>query len=313
MGGANSGSTSGKGAVESAATLLVARDGGDVGRLIAGPDATEVLVVSGNRTVRSIVSDWRASHGSLPAAFGLITFAEFDRSAADPEATAAGGPTRRSLPGHDIRLTAMSDPADLQRLGTAVMLYLDDWADTDLETVVYVDALSPFVDASDVESTFQLLHLLTQTITQRDARLIVRADPSTLDEQTLNTLRPLFDTVVDPTAEPASGQLDVDTVHELLSNPRRQFVLHTLFEEGGVALDRLTTRLACWENETRDPTDAECSRAYAALASIHVPQLEEAGVVVFDRTAERVALSESARDADRLRDHLDVDSDSDRP
>ncbi|WP_251341397.1 DUF835 domain-containing protein [Haloplanus halophilus] len=305
MGGVNGGSSSdGSPAERSAATLLLGdADGGDaVDRLDATPDSAEALVVSGERSVVDVVDDWRANCGALPAAFGLVTFAEFGRSAAARTGT-DDEPSRRSLPGSDITVTAMSDPGNLQRLGTAVTLYLDDWADTGRETLVYVDALDPFVEAGGLESTFQFLHLLEQTVAGTDATLVVRADPSTADERTIDTLRPLFDAVVDgdDSTPPA---LDADALRELLRNPRRRFVLRSLFEDGGTALDRLASALAARESAAEEPTDAERRRAFTALASVHVPRLAEAGLVVFDRSEERVQLSAAARAADCLDGYL---------
>ncbi|MFC7172986.1 hypothetical protein ACFQL0_05735 [Haloplanus litoreus] len=281
MGGSNSGTSSGRRPVErSAATLLLERNvEDDVGdRFGTKADATEILVVSAERSVMDVVDDWRASRGTLPATFGLITFGEFGRSAA--RETTADGPSRQSLPGRDVTVTAMSDPGNLRRLGTAATLYLDDWADSDRETVVYVDALDPFIEANGVESTFQFLHLLVQTVTQLGATLAVRADPSRIDERTINTLQPLFDAVTDP--GPADGgttppALDTDTIHELLRNPRRRFVLRSLFQDESVGLATLAERLARRESSSEPPTDDDQRRAFTALASVHVPRLAEAG------------------------------------
>jgi hypothetical protein len=304
MGGTNSGTPSGeRSADQPTATLLLTRDGGSdaLDRLDVTADTTEVLVVSVDRSATDIVDDWRSEDGTLPATFGLISFEEFARSAA---METDDGPSRRPLPGRDVTVTTMSDPGNLRRLGTAVTLYLDDWTDTGRETSVYVDDLTPFVESAGLEPTFQFLHLLIQTTTGTDATLLVRADASTTDERTVNTLRPLFDAVIDSDDTPPPA-LDTDTLHELLRNPRRRFALRSLFEDDEASLNRLAGRLAAWENGTNDPTDAERSRAYTALASVHVPRLAEAGLVVFDRSEERVTLSDVARGADRLEGYLD--------
>jgi hypothetical protein len=310
MGGANSGESGGWcGESRPTATLLLSDDGSENAAdavLDVTPAATNLLVVSAARSMRDVVEAWRRRTETLPAAFGLVTYAEFDRSASASGST--GTPSRRPLPGGDITLTSMSDPADLRRLGTAVTLYLDDWADTDRETLVYVDALAPFFDASDLESAFQFLHLLVQSVTQLDASLVVRLDPSATDERTVNTIRPLFDEVVDT---PIDAELDTTELHDLLGNRRRRFVLRTLLETSTVGLDRLAARLARQENDTDQPTDVERDRAYTALASIHVPRLADAGLVAFDREAERVRLADGDWSADRLRRFLTTPSDDD--
>ena len=253
-------------------------------------------MVSTSRSMTDVVRDWRSAVGSLPAEFGLVSFSEFTRSAAT--ASDGGSPHRRSVSGGDITLTSMANPGNLQRLGTAMTLYLDDWADSDRETVVYVDALSPLLRATDAESVFQFLHLLTRTVKQADATLTVRLDPDAVAERTTNTLRPLFDRVVDHTDD--APVVDVDTIHDLLGNARRRFVLRALFEENALDLDRLATRLARRESGTAEPTATDRERAYTALASIHVPRLAEAGVVMFDRDTERVCLVDETENIDLL-------------
>lgn len=302
MGGTNGGESS-EWAPESrpSATLLLGGDAafGSDALHDLGAETTNVLVVSAARSMRAVVEHWRHRAPTLPPAFGLITYAEFDRSAS----SAAGTPSRRPLSGGDITLTSMSDPGDLRRLGTAVTLYLDDWADTGRETLVYVDALGPFVDASDIELVFQFLHLLVQTVDQFDADVVVRLDPSTTDDRTVKTFRTLFDEVVDTT----ETAFDADELHALLRNDRRRFVLRALLDASPMGLERLATRLACWENDTDDPTDAQCSRAYTALASVHVPRLVEGGLVAFDRSAERVRLADGDWSTDRLERYLSSD------
>jgi hypothetical protein len=200
------------------------------------PREANVLVVSPSRSVTDVVRDWRAAVGSLPAEFGLVSFSEFTRSAATtPPDSVGGSPPRRSVSGGDITLTSMANPGNLQRLGTAVTLYLDDWADSDRETVVYVDALSPLLEATDAESVFQFLHLLTRCVEKSDATLTVRLDPDVVAERTTNTLRPLFDRVADHTDD--APAVDIDTIHDLLGNARRRFVLRALFEEDDLGLD----------------------------------------------------------------------------
>jgi hypothetical protein len=286
------------------ATLLLDDEGASDADAVLDvtPESTNVLVVSVSRSMRTVVEEWRRRAGTLPDAFGLITYAEFGRSAS------AGRPSRKPLPGSNITVTSMSDPGDLGRLGTAITLYLDDWVDAESETLVYVDALSPFVDASGVESAFEFLHLLVRNADQLDASVVVRLDPSTTDEHTTNTFRPLFDRVADVTT---TDGLDDDELRALLANSRRRFVLRSLLSQSTIGLDELATRLARRESDTDDPTDAERDRAYTALASVHVPQLAEAGVVAFDRAAERVHIADDDWSADRLERYLTTSLDED--
>lgn len=297
MGGADSGESGGvHGSSRPSATLLLAGAGATVdAHLDVVPAATNVLVVTPARSMRDVVESWRRRAEAVPATLGVVTYADFDRSASR-DAGAASPPARRSLSGGDITLTSMSDPSNLQRLATAVTLHLDDWADTDRETLVYLDALGPFIDATDTESAFQFLHLLVQSAEQLSANVLVRLDPETVDERTIRTVQSLFDAVREPDAD------DID-FQALLANRRRRFVLRTLLDDSQATLERLATRLA--RREADDFADPDWDRAYTALASIHVPRLAETGLVTFDRENEVVRLVDGNWSVERLEDLLD--------
>lgn len=296
MGGADSGESMHE-VSRPTATLLLADAGTTVdAHLDIAPAMTNVLVVTTSRSMQAVVEAWRQRAGAVPTTLGIVTYADFARSAAQNTGDASP-PTRRSLSGGDITLTSMSDPSNLQRLGTAVTLHLDDWADTDCETLVYIDALESFIDASDPESAFQLLHLLVQSVEQLSADIVVRLDPTAVDEQTLRTIQPLFDVVRKPDPDD-----DVD-FQTLLVNRRRRFVLRALLDESEIELEQLATRLA--RHETDDVADADWERAYTALASIHLPRLAEAGVVTFDRETGVVCLVDGDWSVERLERRLD--------
>lgn len=288
MGGADSDAPSGAGAAQRPTSRL--QLSGTADGPAVRPEGADVLLISTDRTVRGVLSDWRDGTTSR---LGLVTFAEFSRSAARD-----GAPSRRPLPGADVTVTTMSDPGDLHRLGTAVTLYLDDWATADRGTFVYVDALSPFLDANGLEATFQFLHLLVQTVGELDATLTVRLDPSAVGETAVDTLGALFDDVV--ATESTAVELDRDDLHELLGNARRRFVLRALLEESPATLERLAAGLARRELGTEEPGSGARSRARTALASVHVPRLVEADVVSFDRSSGEVTLAATAGDADRI-------------
>jgi len=80
-------------------------------------------------------------------------------------------------------------------------------------------------------------------------------------------------------------KLSRDRVFDILSSPRRRYVLYYLREHGGpVELTDLAEKLAAWENDT---TVAELSpqarkRVYVSLYQTHVPKLQEAGLIEYD-------------------------------
>ncbi|WP_423751129.1 DUF7504 family protein [Salinirarus marinus] len=273
-------------------------------RLTAADPAEEnVLVVTYTQLVDDVLDRWRDVSGAMPAAFGLISFAESTRSAARSPST----PT--SLPGSNVTLTAMNDPGDLQGLGTAITLYLDDWADDGRRTVVCVDSLTPMLRERGTEQVFQFLHVLTGYVKRADACVHVHLDPTRHDDRTIKTLEPLFDDVcgseTDAGAERSSA---ADVERDVVRNPRRRYILAYLYDhENPVGLRALAAGVAATENdaEVDDLTSLECDRVYTALAASHLPQLQNAGLVEFDTDGKEVTLSPAARRNRRLRQYVE--------
>lgn len=80
-------------------------------------------------------------------------------------------------------------------------------------------------------------------------------------------------------------ELSQDLIFDLLSNPRRRFILYYLrIESGPVKLPDLAKEIAAWEYDTPidELTDQEQKRAYVSLYQTHVPKLVEAGLVDYD-------------------------------
>lgn len=101
----------------------------------------------------------------------------------------------------------------------------------------------------------------------------------------------------------------LDTVFDLLSNPRRRFVLHYLKEhDEPVELNDLAAEIAAKENDvpTDELTSQQRKRAYVSLYQTHVPKLEEVGVIEYDSDTGEIALTEQADKIDR---HLDTSED----
>ena len=79
--------------------------------------------------------------------------------------------------------------------------------------------------------------------------------------------------------------LTEDDLFSVLSNRRRRYVVHLLErEDKPVRLGSLAEQIAAWENEIdhRHVSCAQRKRVYTALQQIHLPRMDEAGVVAFD-------------------------------
>jgi len=96
-----------------------------------------------------------------------------------------------------------------------------------------------------------------------------------------------------------TDQLSQDEVFEVLKSPRRRYALYYLRREGGeTELSDLTEQVAAWENETTLAalTTEQRKRVYISLYQTHLPKLDEADIVDYDRDAGVVRLGDRASD-----------------
>ena len=98
-----------------------------------------------------------------------------------------------------------------------------------------------------------------------------------------------------------SEALSQDEVFEVLKSPRRRYALYYLRREGGEAeLSDLTEQVAAWENETTTEalSTEQRKRVYISLYQTHLPKLDEANIVEYDRDDGVVRLGSRASDLD---------------
>lgn len=101
------------------------------------------------------------------------------------------------------------------------------------------------------------------------------------------------------------SDLSQDVVFDILSNPRRRYVLYYLrTRDEPVRLTKLAEEVAAWENNTNrsDITEQERKRVYVSLYQTHVPRLAEAGLIDYDKDSGQIALAEEASDIDQYLD-----------
>ena len=87
----------------------------------------------------------------------------------------------------------------------------------------------------------------------------------------------------------------------MLSNQRRRCVLYYLNRNPGpVPLRDLAERIAAWENdvEVAELEYKQRKRVYTSLHQTHLPKLDEAGIVDYDRDEGTVTLADRATDLD---------------
>jgi len=115
-------------------------------------------------------------------------------------------------------------------------------------------------------------------------------------------------------SEPETSQLPLDVIFEILKNRRRRRVLHHLKEQedGSIDLGSLAEHVAALENDKSVAalTSGERKRVYVGLYQCHLPKMNDAGVVDFDRNRGTIEVGENA---DQLDEYLDVDGEDETP
>lgn len=99
-------------------------------------------------------------------------------------------------------------------------------------------------------------------------------------------------------------ELTQDLVFDILSSPRRRYVLYYLRKtDDPVPLNDLAEHVAAWENETavQDLSDQERKRVYVSLYQTHIPKLDSVGLVDYEQDSGLVSLTDRAH---RIDDYL---------
>ena len=106
---------------------------------------------------------------------------------------------------------------------------------------------------------------------------------------------------VEPTTE-----VSEDELFDVLANQRRRFALHLLKKEGDetVEIGDMAEQIAAWENgiDTAEITGNERKRVYTALQQSHLPKMDDAGVVDFDKDRGTIEPTPALTDVDLYMD-----------
>lgn len=103
-------------------------------------------------------------------------------------------------------------------------------------------------------------------------------------------------------------ELSQDIVYDILSSPRRRYVLYYLRTvEEPVEITELARQVAAWENDTTvdEITDQQHKRVYVSLYQTHIPRLESHQIVTYDKDSGRVALAVGETDIDDYLEQAD--------
>ncbi|GAB3416235.1 hypothetical protein GCM10027435_13240 [Haloparvum alkalitolerans] len=108
------------------------------------------------------------------------------------------------------------------------------------------------------------------------------------------------------TSEPSAPDLSEDELFDVLSNERRRFAVHLLKQsEDPMEIGAMAEQIAAWENDidTAEITGNERKRVYTALQQSHLPKMDRAGVVEFNKSRGMIESTPALEDVDL---YLDV-------
>jgi hypothetical protein len=168
---------------------------------VAPPSDENVLLVSFEETAADKSRRWTDGIGTRPSEFAVIDVGHGSsgehRPGPAPGGAAAATPA--DVRESDVSPTTyrISDPRDLTSLAAAISRQLSRWADSAPRTVVCIQSLTALSEHVGLRRLFRFVHVLGRRLTAADAVSHFHLDPRAVEERTLYTLLPLFDTVVE--------------------------------------------------------------------------------------------------------------------
>lgn len=188
------------------ATVLVESDSTDPERaatctdlLHRHPSGDENLLwVTYTRGPDEVLQSWRRHSDATPANLGVVSVGDTMRSAAAASAAVLGpdatGPDEANTGAPDP-VEAVENPSDLTGLGITVGQFLEAWG-TDTPTSLCFDSVTALLQYVEFQTAYRFLHVLTGRVSTAGAVGHFHIDPGAHDDQTVATLRTLFDAVV---------------------------------------------------------------------------------------------------------------------
>ncbi len=149
------------------------------------PGETNLAAVTYTQPPDQWVSDWQQSVGTLPPETQFIHASGMAQSTAFDEQTP------------DTVTASVVDPTDPMEIIVPLSDHLKAWSDKEKQPVVSVQTLTVLLEYVDFDTAFRYLHILTHRVQAAGAVGYFQMDPDIHDPETVNTLKTLFDVVVE--------------------------------------------------------------------------------------------------------------------
>ena len=158
---------------------------------VTDPAQENVLSITFTQSATERVQLWDEYIEERPAQTGIISIGEMMRS------TTADTSTTIQQSAGPLVIETVSDPSDLTDLGMTISSFLSEWDTNDNQTVACFHSITSLLQYADVQRVFRFLHVLTGKFDSSEVVAHYHMDPSAHDQQTISTLTPLFDAIVE--------------------------------------------------------------------------------------------------------------------
>lgn len=133
---------------------------------------------------------WQKHTGELSANTRIISVGDFTRSTTVHS-------TESDFPEAPFQIDTVSEPNNLAELGIRVGEHLSACEGNQNQTIMCFHSLTNLLQNAGLLTVFRFLHVLSGRLSSAGAISHYHMDPSAHDEQTLRTIAPLFDAVIE--------------------------------------------------------------------------------------------------------------------
>ncbi|WP_084156969.1 DUF7504 family protein [Haladaptatus cibarius] len=267
----------------------------DDGHHLFDAETESVVAVLYDRSADTFLRTWRDSIGTVPKYARIVDVEQTIRSTATDSTSGASG-TRGTV------VQTVQRPDDLGGVETAIESAL---ASATGKTTLVFDSLTSSLEHVSLAEMVPFFRQLTELLADFDATGYFYLDRRAHDPPPVRTLRALADATAELTDDgtewsvrrrnlPMPDDPSLDVVFDVLRSKRRREALrYLLSKRGPVDIKELATAVADFEGDDR-ATRNRHRRYYTTLYQLHLPKLDDAGLIDHDAANHRVSVREAA-------------------
>lgn len=253
-----------------------------------------VVAVTYGCSADAFLRTWRNQIGTIPEYARIINVGQTTRSATTETPTGTNANVVRTV----------QRPDDLSAVRDSIESALESVTG---ETMLVFDSLTASLEHCSISEVVSFFARIVDRLADAGTVGYFYLETCAHDPQTVATLRALADRTVEiskdsiewsirPLEELPRDKPSLGVLFEILRSRRRRETLRYLFQQSEpVGIEELATAVAKYERCDDAMTQNEHRRYYTTLYQLHLPKLDDAGLVEHDASNHRVSMCESAR------------------